>query len=78
MRVTKRSRRGQPQPSVQGSRNGRARLTEVQVREVLEDLVLGVPQGRIAQRLGVSRELVSKIARRELWKHITRPGGYSA
>ena len=74
MRVTKHSRRGQRQPSVQGSLNGNAKLDELAVAAILEDLALGVRQSRIAERLGVSRELISKIDRRKLWAHIPRPG----
>lgn len=69
MRATPK-RRG-PNQAVRGELNGNSRLSESTVKEILEDVRLGVPQARIASRLGVSKELVSKIARRQLWKHLT-------
>ena len=65
--------RTHPELILRGERNGNAKLTEAQVREIL--LAEGSHE-RIAADRGVSQTLVSMIKRRVLWRHVTaQPDG---
>lgn len=50
-----------------GERHGSCRLTEVQVREILAS---GEKQQVLADRYGVSHQLIWRIRKREIWKHL--------
>jgi hypothetical protein len=52
---------------VQGERNGRARLTTAQVRQIRERLSHGERQTALAAEYGVSKSTISRIARRAGW-----------
>lgn len=54
-----------------GSRHVHAKLTESQVIEIRSALIRGVYQEELAKRFGVSPSLVSMIARRKRWKHVS-------
>jgi len=59
-----------PDASV-GSHNGRAKLTEEQVREIRKLAASKtISQQKIADMYGVTQMLVSKIHRRRLWPHL--------
>lgn len=51
-----------------GNENGNAKLTEAEVLAIRN--ADGVPQHQLAKRYGVTQALVSKIRRREMWKHL--------
>lgn len=53
-----------------GVRNGRAKLTEDDVREIRECIREGDSQRHVAQRFGVSQVLVGLIARRKSWRNV--------
>lgn len=53
-----------------GECNGRAALTERQVRAIRTMCASGVPHGDVAGRFGVSRGTISFIARRATWAHV--------
>jgi hypothetical protein len=53
-----------------GETNGRAVLTDTDVREIRELLQAGVIQTEIAQRFGVSQVLISLISRGKNWTHV--------
>lgn len=55
-----------------GERNGHAKLTEGDVREILRRLAAGERQQPIATDFGVSRGAIGLIKRGEKWKHIAR------
>lgn len=54
-----------------GSRNGRAKLTEADVRAIRVSLATGCAQRAIATGYGVSRGLIGMIASRDRWRHIS-------
>lgn len=58
---------------VRGTDHPRSRLTESDVRSVLELLRAGVYQRTIAARFHISQSLVSGIRRGTHWSHLTRP-----
>lgn len=51
-----------------GQRNGQAKLTELEAREILSLKGSGILQKDVAARFGVSRELVGRIWRRQIWE----------
>lgn len=53
-----------------GERNGRAVLTDEQVREIRRRKAEGALLRELAPEFGVSMRMVSKIARREAWAHV--------
>lgn len=53
----------------QGERNGRAILTEAQVREVAH-MAQQMPQTEVARRFGVSKDTVSDIVCGRRWRHV--------
>jgi len=55
---------------VYGERQPHHKLTDDQVREIHKLLSLGVTQRRIAEMFNVHPMLISRIKRRERWKHI--------
>jgi hypothetical protein len=55
---------------LRGERAPRAKLTEAQVREIREARGRGETLTAIGSRYGVTDVLVSRIARRDLWKHV--------
>lgn len=54
-----------------GDGNGRAKLTESDVRDVLQRLAAGEKQQSIADSLGVEQQVISRIKRRLTWTSIT-------
>lgn len=55
---------------LRGSRNGLAKLTESDVVEIRRAVAGGTQQCVVAERLGVSRSIISNVVRRETWTHI--------
>lgn len=53
-----------------GNRNGSAKLTESQVKEIRNLHQLGLSQGKIAKRFNVQQSLIFLIVHRKIWKHI--------
>lgn len=53
-----------------GEENAQAKLSEEDVKEVHALLELGRTHKSIADKFGVSRELISQISRREIWRHV--------
>jgi len=53
-----------------GERSGQAKLTEVQVVEILRLWALGMTHVAIAARVGTSNQNVGKICRGERWAHV--------
>jgi hypothetical protein len=56
-----------PERRMRGEANGRARLSEEQVRAIRAD---ARKQADIAAAFGVSKSLVAQIRRREIWRHV--------
>lgn len=56
-----------------GSRNPQAKLTEVDVVEILRQLGASRPGRSIAAQFGVTEQLVSQIKRGVGWPHVPRP-----
>lgn len=54
-----------------GTRNGAAKLTEADIREIRRLAAEGVPQRTLAGRLGVTETAISDVVRRRTWKHVT-------
>jgi hypothetical protein len=57
--------------SNRGSRNGRAKLTEVDVLRAFEMRAAGMTQREIAAELGVGRPAVCRILSGKQWGHVT-------
>lgn len=57
------------QSTIYGERNGAAKLTAVQVREI-RALHGTMMQKDIAEKYGVDRALIRQIVRRDIWKHV--------
>lgn len=53
-----------------GERNGWAKLTEVQVREIRELFAAGNTQTALGQRMGVTQPNISYIVHGKIWRHI--------
>lgn len=53
-----------------GVKNGNAKLTEREVRQIRRCIEAGMPQRQIAQAFGVSQITVSRIKNRKRWDHI--------
>lgn len=51
-----------------GQRNGQAKLTESQAREILSLKDGGLLHKEVAAEFGISRELVGRIWRRQIWE----------
>ncbi|MGO8948937.1 MAG: HNH endonuclease [Ktedonobacterales bacterium] len=60
-----------PERQVRGERQGSAKLTEPTVRKIREAYALGITQAKIAKATHVHRAHISRIVRREDWKHVT-------
>ncbi len=54
-----------------GSRNGRATLTESQVREIYRQALSSRPYSEIMEQFGVTRMIVSNIRCGRTWRHVT-------
>jgi hypothetical protein len=54
-----------------GEKNGSAKLTEDQVREIKQLLNQGIPITVVAAGFGVSKSIVGYIKQGKVWKHIT-------
>lgn len=56
--------------TIRGSANYAAKLTEDQVAAIKHDRGRGVTQQALADRYGVSRELIREIVNGRAWSHI--------
>lgn len=56
--------------SAVGSRNGAAKITEADVRDIFLAYAEGESAGRLAARMGVSSGLITMVIRREIWFHV--------
>lgn len=54
----------------QGEANGRAKLTEAQVREIRAACAAGERQCDVAARYGMGQSAISAIVRRQHWPHV--------
>ena len=54
-----------------GEKNGRAILSEHLVVQIYKRLMQGEKSSKLAKEFGVERTAISKIKRKELWKHVT-------
>jgi hypothetical protein len=57
-------------PNRQGEKNPRAKLTAGAVRDIRRSLSDGILGSVLAQEYGVTPTMISKIRRRECWKHL--------
>ena len=53
-----------------GSRHGRAKLTEDDVREIRRLVANGTPQNALAARYGVTPQSVYALVHRKTWRHV--------
>ena len=53
-----------------GEKNGRSKLTEVDIRAIRESYDSGVPKNILAKAYGIAYPVIDRIVKRELWKHI--------
>jgi hypothetical protein len=53
-----------------GSKNGRAKLTEADVLEIREQYKDGAKQTHLASKYGVGQDAISAIVNRKTWRHI--------
>jgi hypothetical protein len=60
-----------------GQRNGAAKLTDQQVREIRAAHRQGVPGRSLAKRYGCSEQNISAVVLRKLWKHVQDEGASS-
>ncbi len=59
-----------------GERQGRAKLTEANVRDILRRLADGTASPKaLAAEYGVSQPTITQIARGDRWRHVERPPG---
>lgn len=65
--------RTHPERVRRGEAHRSAKLTDPQVREIVRRLDCGERQQSLADEYGVARSVVSKISRRQIWRHITDP-----
>lgn len=63
-----------PRPASQGSRHGRAKLTEEQVHDIRKRCTRGESDTSLSQRYGVSRGLIWFIRTGKNWSHIKTHG----
>ena len=54
----------------EGAKNPRAKISDDDVREIRRMLDHKIAQWRIAQRFGISQQMVSNINRKYNWDHI--------
>ncbi len=59
-------------PAMVGVNNGRALLTENEVREIYSRLLLGEKSTDLAKEFSVEKTTIGNIKRRKEWKHITK------
>lgn len=55
-----------------GSKNGRAKLVESDVRQILRELGSGMTQAGIAKRYGIDPSIISDIHRNKIWRNVPR------
>jgi DNA invertase Pin-like site-specific DNA recombinase len=60
-----------PQSRPRGEKHGSAKLSEDQVKEIRSLRESGIGLNEIAAQYGVCFQLISLIARKKIWKHIT-------
>ena len=56
-----------------GSRHGSAKLTEADIPKIVEAYNSGKSQTEVGALFGVSQDLVSRVLRREIWRHVDTP-----
>jgi hypothetical protein len=61
-----------PEKVLRGTKNGRAKLTEEKVKEIIAALKMKVPHRALAAKYSVSRGLIGFIASGRHWAHIPR------
>ena len=70
--------RGARPPIALGSKNGKSKLTELDVRKIIELSQMHTQTRRqIAQMFGVNRATVDGIVNGRTWKHVTQPAATS-
>ncbi len=55
-----------------GERNPRAKLTETQVDEIRTRFSAGLSKNSLANRFGVTRQLINQIVKGKIWKHLLK------
>lgn len=65
-------RKTKPHRNARGERNGKAKLTEDNVREILACDGSSEERKKLALKFSITRNVVNKIFRGELWKHVSR------
>lgn len=56
-----------------GAKNGRAKLTEEQIRDIFAAIAAGVSQRRLARMYGITRTSIRYILLRKNWKYLEGP-----
>lgn len=56
---------------IQGEKHGMAKLTEALVRDIRLRLASGEMQVAIARDVGVHKSLISCVARKKIWRHVS-------
>lgn len=60
-----------PMKLVRGERHGASKLTAAKVRSIRRAVANGVTQQTLGVRFGVSQSVISEVANRKSWRHVT-------
>jgi hypothetical protein len=63
---------------VKGEQNGNAKLTEYAVREIKRQIAAGDKNQAIADRFGITHQMISKIRNGHFWQHVEIEKGEAA
>lgn len=55
-----------------GERNSQSKLTELQVKEIISDLLNEIPAHKIADKYNVSKSLITRIRTKRAWIYLTK------
>jgi Mor family transcriptional regulator len=60
-------------PSQKGSNNGRAKLNDKLILEIVNEFALGATYQELADEYNVTTSLIGQIIKGNIWKHVKRP-----
>lgn len=62
---------GRPDRPARGTRNAAAKISEITVRLIRSRCDAGETKSAVARDLGLGRNVVTRVARRETWQHVS-------